>query len=426
LTVRPGRTCEHSAAFLAAVALFTAMGCGESPATPGEEFVFRPDAAVGAAAFAESCASCHAARDGLDLAYFSYPDTTIMRRAVAHVDSGTGRHIIAHIRRSLSGRVPRDHRLFQPGGTVLENDVQFAVRLFGADAWPADLTRESLLKIDPRSVVTAVPFPRWSDESGNLDWMPETPIPDGLLEHGDRRARTALDTYYANRSMENLRAAVSALRSAERDSTSAAAPCVRPPLARFRASECFELRRWTATLIAQHMLRTEGAEWSDSVFHNAWWDVGDAVRIGIARDGAFDNGVANWASWMYLGWSFGAIDEPSVWLGEALARAGLGRHAVFTIVRSQAARARHSPEPYDDLTYAVQFAPDAWTFAVARFGLTHLLERVDAGDIPAAGRRRDQAILALTSAFQLALPDVTVAEREILSILKDRILARLR
>lgn len=385
----------------------------------------QPNPALGAAAFAVSCAVCHASGDGFDLAYFSYPDSTIIRRAVAHVDSNTARDIVAYVRTLSVQPVARDNRPFQPRDALADTDLAFALRLFGTDAWPADLTSEGLRAIDLRQVPTALRFPLWSQEQGNMDWMPDDPLSGSLLDYGDEPARKYLDAYLGHRSSENLRAAVSAVRRAERDSLNAAAPCVRPPLARFQPRACFEVRRWTATLIAQHLLRFGTSETVDTALYNVWWDVGDAARIGRARDGDFENGIANWATWMYLGWSFGASNETSVWLGDALTLLGLRRHAVFTILRSQVARPRGSPIPYNDLVFATQFAPGGWAFPVVKFGYAHLLARVKDGDVPPV-ERRQQATEAISSVFNAAAPKLTPPQQATLAALRDEIAAYLQ
>ncbi|GIT52818.1 MAG: hypothetical protein Ct9H300mP15_30310 [Gemmatimonadota bacterium] len=79
---------------------------GETPSTlvgrsgPKETVeVSRPaNAELGRVAFKEECASCHAAGDGFDLAVFSFPDSTIIRRALGHVNELAANDIVAHIR----------------------------------------------------------------------------------------------------------------------------------------------------------------------------------------------------------------------------------------------------------------------------------------------------------------------------------------
>jgi mono/diheme cytochrome c family protein len=56
------------------------------------------DVRLGKQAFEQSCSGCHASRDGFDLKVFGFSDTTIVRRAVHHVDTVTARNIVAYIR----------------------------------------------------------------------------------------------------------------------------------------------------------------------------------------------------------------------------------------------------------------------------------------------------------------------------------------
>jgi len=78
-----------------------------------------PATGTGQTAFAAACASCHPARDAFDLAYFSYSDTNIVRRALAHVSSATASSIVAYIHTIVSPHVPEAKLLWQPGGSVV-------------------------------------------------------------------------------------------------------------------------------------------------------------------------------------------------------------------------------------------------------------------------------------------------------------------
>ena len=102
--------------------------------------------------------------------------------------------------------------------------------------------------------------------------------------------------------------------------------------------ECFELRRWTATLVAQHMLRHGMTDPIHSVLHDTWWDVGNAARKARQSDVRLENDEMNWASWMYLGWIFDPGRHPSVYTGSGLSRIGLPRHATFVALKSLVSR----------------------------------------------------------------------------------------
>src|ERR1041385_8609895 len=135
-------------------ALAVLAGCSDPPSGPTrpESPPGGPDPALGRIAFEQSCSTCHASRDGFDLAMFGFTDTTIIRRAVKHVDSATAPNIAACARPVWAPRDPEKLRRFQPGGTMLAGALEFAQALFGRDAWPAELTTARLQAIDPRTV----------------------------------------------------------------------------------------------------------------------------------------------------------------------------------------------------------------------------------------------------------------------------------
>jgi hypothetical protein len=394
------------------------LGCDEAARAPFDSESSEPpptlppaaNAVRGRALFGAECASCHASGDGLDLAFFAFTDTTILRRAVAHVDTVDALDIVAHIRTVGSAPTDRRLRLFQPGGQVVGSDTEFAARLFGADTWPLHITTADLLAIDPLGVRVAVALPLWSAERDNTDWMPEVPLPDAILDDQGGYVRGQLAGYRAAPSLENLGRAVLALRTADRRAA-AGAPCLLddPELARWL--ECFEVRRWTSSLVAQHMIRYGLAESIHPVLHATWWDVGNVVRRAMTVGGVnFPNGNQNWASWMYLGWMFDPAGHASVYTGNGLNRIGLPRHSTFVALRSQVARPRGSSAAYADANNAATFAPVPWAYGATRFALNHLLERQQIGDLPLAAARAD-AIMQVERAYARAAPKVTPAQR---------------
>jgi len=332
--------------------------------------------------FRGECASCHASGDSFDLAYFSYPDSTVVRRALGHVDMNTSSDIVAYIRTLAVAPVGRFATSFQPGGVQLTGDLEFATALFGSDAWPSELTSSALLAIDPTDVPIALGFPRWSFEESNLDWMPDDPFPESLRRHSNERAGGALSRYQTSGSYEDLYAATMALRIAERDPQSTMAPCQLEEPVRFEADDCFQARRWTASLVAQHMLRSGSDAPLHFSLHDAWWDVGNAARKSIQHNVPIDNAEENWAVWMYLGWAFAPERHASTYLATALARKHLPRHATLHALRSQVARVEASGNPYEDLFTAVRVAPRSWMADVAAFSFRNLIERLEAGDVP--------------------------------------------
>ena len=413
---------------LAASVLGTVAGCDQvttvqAPDDPdGHPAGEAGDVALGKAAFEQECASCHASGDGVDLAFFAFPDSTIVRRAVAHVDTATAFDITAYLSTVAVVAQDRGVRLFQPGGRVLDDDLAFAVELFGADAWPSGLTSEALRSMDPRTTPVALPFPLWSFEGDNRDWMPDTPLPESLLAYRDGFTGVLLDRYYESRSANDLRLAIAGLRASERDAASAAAPCVDEPVSRLQPVPCFNVRRWIATLGAQYMVR-EGIEVPvEGGIHDAWWDVGNAVRRSLNRDRFFDNGVENWAQWMYLGWAFEPHRHASIYLGNALTRLDLDRHATYHALRAMVSRPNRSSAPYEDVRNAARFAPAHWALEVVGFGYRDLLARLEQGHTPlfddgdAADRVRESYDLV---EFKAGSEATRLAEQ------RDRILALL-
>jgi len=373
---------------------------------------------AGREAFLASCSGCHSSRDGFDLAYFGYDDSTIIRRARKHVSLQAARDIVAHIR-SLNVAPVDDERelIFQPGGRAFGNDVEFALALFGEDRWPVDIDADRLRAMDTRSVVVPLELPAWSNEFDDFDWMPNEPLPTALLEARGGGARTALEAYYATPSLETLREAVLALRAAEQED----GPCVGKPKPEEPVA-CFEARRWVASLIAVHFLRHGAPQPIDRLYADAWWDVGDLSRK-ISSD--LPNGVAISTSWLYLGWSLGRTDRILAYIINQLDNRDRRRLATFIMMRTMVDL---TPEdraaPYRKLRGAVEVSPPHWTADVLHSGIEILLEEIEKGNIP-RDRALDEAFQAATDAFQVAGSKAPAATAE-LEPLRQRLILALR
>ena len=373
----------RSSVLLAAAAGATACS-SDAAVGPAEEAPrIAGNAVQGLRAFEEECAACHSARDAFDLAFFAFPDTTIVRRAVAHVDTATAHDIVAYVRTVRALPTSRNFRPFQPGGSRAAGDAAFATQLFAADAWPPDMTAERLATIDPLDVPVAIAFPKWSVEFSNMDWMPDTPLDERLLDYRTPygAARPHLEDYHETHAESDLLLAVLNLRIAEREAANPDAPCVMEPFDRFRPEECFEVRRWIASLAGQHMLRSGRREALHPILHDAWWDVGNAARRSIQTAGEIDHALDNWAQWMYLGWAFEPDRHASVYLGLALEALGMPRHATFHTLRALVDRGPSGRAPFMDVRNAARFSPPHWTFDATRFGLEHLLDRFNEGRV---------------------------------------------
>ncbi len=382
---------------------------------------FDGDPILGKAAFEAECSACHASRDGLDLARFSFADSTIVRRALGHVDSATASNIVAHVRTILIEPETETTPVFQPGGRVLSGDVEFAEEVFGFDGFPGGMTTERLQAIDVRDVAVAIRFPVWSVEGANLDWMPETGLPPGVLSYSANWAQKALDAYYEDPTVDNLATATARLRSADRTSKNSDAPCRMSPVSLLEPDECFQTRRWIATLGAQHMMRNRTSEPVHVSVHDAWWDVGHAVRTALLRDQAFENGVENWTSWMWLGWSYAPSRHASIYLSSGLQRMGYYRHATFHALRAMVERVADDHQSYSDVRTAAIYAPAHWTYESVAFGYRHLLERLEAGEQPKPSRLKT-ALAHVRDAHTYAARRVTAGEAAALAMLRDQVL----
>ncbi len=381
------------------------------------------DPVLGLVTFKLECASCHASGDGFDLAFFSFPDSTIVRRALGHVPLSDALDIVAYIRSLGAETMTRHTRLFQPGDRVLAGDRVFAEQLFGVDAWPADLTPEELLAIDPRTVLVALDLPMWSVEEDNVDWMPDLPPDDGILAFGGTGA--AIEAYHQQPTDQRLVAAVNRLRNSVRHAQNAAAPCTFNDDRPVDYEACFQVQRWIASLGAQHMLRTGREGGFHRTVHNAFWDVGQSVRRSIVQGRESPaNGLENWVDWMWTGWIFEPQNHATIYLGTGLEAAGLVRHATFMTLRSLVARPAESFAPCMDVRNTARFAPDHWAGGATLFALRNLEERVMASNRvnELAGEDLAEAYFILEQTYRLASekdPAAAPALRDLVDRIED-------
>lgn len=376
----------------AAVVLTLALlagGCDSSePAGPVPD---PPDAERGRVAFTTACASCHASRDGYDLALFDFPAADIIRRAVAHVDSATARDIAAYVATLPVASRSRTFRPFQPGGSMASDDAQFWRQLFGTDGWPETLTVYSFATIDLRDVPVPLPFPEWSSEGDESDWMPESPLPDHVLEaDGGVLART-IAGYYATPSRSRLLDVVGEFQRVTRTGGPAAV-CAGTAAVHEQPVPCFEARRWVSSLTAVHLLR-EG-ELREVPFEIAelWWDTGEAAVSVYFRVGGMDRTTVG--AWLYMSSVFApggfpnpetGIAEDASYMGQMLQSSGRSRLAVVATLRRLAARAEWEPpmQDYWDAHLASIRSTRELRPGVLEAGLSFLLDQQAAGRLPA-------------------------------------------
>ncbi len=359
-------------------------------AAPGDaQSLMLADASArrGAEVFRAECASCHVAGDGFDLAHFGFPDSTILRRAVFHVSQQEAEDIVAHIERIPADAVGRSTPPFETERAA--DDVDFAVRLFGEDAWPAGVGEEELRAIDPSRIAAAVDLPLWSDESSNLDWMPDRPLPQAVLDGRDRWVQRLLGRYRRDATDENALAVSRALRWHYFAEASPHAVCrpeqgggaIPDPL------ECFEGLRWAAAFGANHLLATGGDPGEDiegsTRLPDTFWDVGQAARAAtLHHEGELENDLENWVSWHWVGWIFAPQNHASVYTAGGLSRTGLRRHATFVALRSLVDRRVGSAHPAKDLRNAAFHAPRPWLWNAVDTGIGMLEARAGRGEGP--------------------------------------------
>ncbi|HUP89631.1 MAG TPA: hypothetical protein VM100_09780, partial [Longimicrobiales bacterium] len=190
--------------------------------------------------------------------------------------------------------------------------------------------------------------------------------------------------------------------------------------------ECFDARKWTSTLVAQHLLRYGMSSTLDLALHDVFWDVGNAARKSIRNNvSPIANAKQNWAAWMYMSWSFDPSQHPSVYTGGGLNSIGLPRHATFLALRSAVARTAKTSTPYTDVQNAAAFAPSSWVLNVTKFGIQHLNDRLDGGDKP-EGSNLTAARDAVTQAIATAQRRVPDAQRATIASWGNQLLARLQ
>lgn len=421
--------------------LLVLAACAE-PTTPPqfERARFTPSGS-GQIYFEQSCASCHSDHAGFDLAYFSYTDTNIVRRALGHVDSTKSWAIANYITSLQTPHVPENTKLFQPGGSVIAGGVNstgdnnFAIALFGSNAWPATLTKAQLLAIDPLTVRQALDFLPWSSEAPcyglpncNLEWMPKDSIPLPILTWNSNAAANALAAYQASETSPNLDTFILAVEEAATNTANTIAPCAYLNTAKRNFGQCFEIRRWLSTLIATRVIK--GGSVSSRAYLE-WWDVGDIARRSRGTGAEVVNSFQQWARWMVVAWVFDPKHEPCVYTVDGLMAQQLKRHGVFVCLRSLVDRDPgdflEDTSPYKDFQKFSNITPSgtSWAYNAGKFALEELLRRLNSGDIPPTAALRSQATGQVNTAMSQLQPKVTTTEYTTLNNLANQVRAKL-
>ncbi|MBC7661612.1 MAG: cytochrome c [Chitinophagaceae bacterium] len=154
-----------------------------------------------------ACANCHAP-DTLELAYFGYSDSQILRRGVEHLPAQEVANIVdmVHAYRTkykIGRRDPSLVRPFQPGGgvvpgnTMAARDESFGSQLVQANysfakkpvlsAADADKAIDDVWAIDRHSLRIPIPFNHYTEDGFNnpLGYVPNCDADiDGCADHG--------------------------------------------------------------------------------------------------------------------------------------------------------------------------------------------------------------------------------------------------
>ncbi|HYX36918.1 MAG TPA: cytochrome c [Oligoflexus sp.] len=278
-----------------------------------------------------ACVNCHSP-DGIDLARIGYSDSTILRRALAHVDAEDGQTIVRYIhalrkKNNFTTLVdPKKFRPFQPAGeslpgaTLLERDTAFGTSLrqvhklkFTMDApilslQDAKAAADEVLKVDLHNLKVGIDFDRWTSDDFNgeefrsfSEWIPTT----GFVEReasGDQKGTIGesdasvtkswfqiQDEYLADPTDANFWKMFdwSFVKLKHKD-----------PAFSGSALNYISLRRYHTMLLGQHMLRKGTNVMPDALIdvayrnkehhlnaRHAFWAVGDLARAGFSRFG---------------------------------------------------------------------------------------------------------------------------------------------
>lgn len=306
------------------------------------------DSTRGRLAYLASCQKCHGADIATDLELFNY--NSVVRRAMAHVDTLTALDILAHVA-TLGPGGPLDSltQLFQPGtpATKTASDIEFQTLLTGGtDEWPTRWTRDTLLAKHPRQVRIPIDLPRWSNETSRYDWLPFTQFEIGLPT-GVANAtivKNAFATYRANLSWSNMNNLTGAISGAAHDVAIADAPCMylNAP-ARYTnetAQGCFDVRKFVASLCYITGIRLLATP--DTIMarcQNNWWEGGHMAHKAQQMGKDIELRTLQICSWIYLGslhnWSAGAnaglyMSGPC---GHGVGGLGYGRWTSYTMMQ---------------------------------------------------------------------------------------------
>ncbi len=268
---------------------FTSSPEIEQAIAEGEAIFNKPGQILGGAA----CANCHAP-DAFDLAFFDFAEEDIRRRAAPHVSEEDADAIVRYVdaireRYNLTQLASsREHRLFQPGGSVLngsksiERDFEFlktelpkwVPSLFttsDVDEALALQIRDELADINLQEMRIGIEFPLWASDHFHGDafgtvneWMPNLPCLDS-----NPRIQEIRSNYSAYPSRANLRKLIDAVENYSECSDQ------NLPLERGNIGRIVAKKKYISGLMAMHLMREKAFGMDmpkDGDFVFGWWD----------------------------------------------------------------------------------------------------------------------------------------------------------
>ncbi len=419
----------------ALVLMAVVTGCDQAATGPdlSEAPNLTGDPAAGQVAFVQNCASCHASRDGFDLAAFSFSKLNVFRRSLGHVNDRTSKDIVAYIE-TLQPTFRFERSPFQPGRGLGTGNIEFWSEAFGTGGWPDGLTAEALRAIDVRDLAVPLAMPEWSIEASTEDWMPDSPLPAQVLEHAGGSIRTALDAYYADPTEPNLLRVLAPFKAATEG----------PGMIcwDYDPDPCFDARRWMASLGAQHYLRKGPDAEVPLEVVQVWWDVG---RSAISLNGetgfegeydGFDRPTPSTyiigARWTYLAYSYypEAFNDDGGYMGVFIEEQGLNRVSTFAALRRMVGNGRAHQENPDqflqDGYLAIKSADPEVGIGVTEFVFRYYVDRLEAGRPEGLNLMTARELVALVWNEGLQVMPQYSADLSHVAALRDRVNELLR